>query len=516
LKMRIVLEGVGAAFLLLLPLVFGFIDPSHLELYHEPLPVTNLIGGFLLDVVCFSILAMAFLVAVEHLPKILQRTLFALVASVILWRVLDQASRMQKNLRVSLYWNHARSEICIAMLLLSGLLACFRPRITEPLVRIIRVVVASFAFSALWIVPQLVLIAMAGEPHAAAKPSLQSPDADNTPRRRIIWILFDELSYDQTLDHPAPGIKLPNFDRLRTESVSFSNLTPVGYDTDRIIPSLLLGRRINDIRSTIAGDLWFRDENQGRWVVYNPNETLFGVARQNGWNSGVDGWYNPYCRTFAALLNACSWEPTRTLPVELYGASEERSVLANAVALPYAFVAAKVNETTAKRTANIQQYRQIMVHAQALIDDPQIQFAFIHLPVPHPPGIYDRNTHTLRPAGTYLDNLVLSDDTLGQLLQDIAATPSSRKTTVIVSSDHSWRVPKWRYSEFWSDEDEAASGGRFDQRPFLLIHFPGQTSVNQVNVVLPELIEHDMIAGMLLGKINDPQDLTAFLPPSAR
>jgi hypothetical protein len=82
---------------------------------------------------------------------------------------------------------------------------------------------------------------------------------------------------------------------------------------------------------------------------------------------------------------------------------------------------------------------------------------------------------------------------------------------VIVSSDHSWRISLYRNVDFWSKEEERASGGRFDDRPVLLIHFPDQNSGNGVNTSLPELVEHDIIADMLLGKINNSEDLTAFL-----
>jgi membrane-anchored protein YejM (alkaline phosphatase superfamily) len=157
-----------------------------------------------------------------------------------------------------------------------------------------------------------------------------------------------------------------------------------------------------------------------------------------------------------------------------------------------------------------------MGRAHALIENGQIRFVFLHLPIPHPPGIYDRQRHMLRPGGTYLDNLVLADDSLGALLQEIDATPSAGQTTVIVSSDHSWRIPMWRHSTDWSGEEERASGGRFDERPVLLIHFPGQKSGNDMNAALPEMLEHDMIADMLRGRINNPADLSAFLPQHGR
>jgi hypothetical protein len=332
--------------------------------------------------------------------------------------------------------------------------------------------------------------------------------------RRIVWILFDELSYEQTFDHPASGINLPNFDRLRTMSVSFSNLNPVGYYTELIIPTLFFGRRIDQISSTVDGDLSYKDESQNRWLAYDPKSTIFALAHQKGWSSGVDGWYNPYCHVLASELDVCSWEPLNVpiLPTESYGASEDKSILANAVVLPRMLLAKLINGKPAPANAHMQEYRNVMARTHALIENDQVNFVFLHIPAPHPPGIYDRQHHLLRSSGTYLDNLVLADDTLGTLLQEIDGTPSASRTTVIVSSDHSWRVPMWRRFEDWSAEEERASGGRFDDRPVLLIHFPGQTSENDVSAPVPELLEHDIIAGMLLGKINNAENLTAFLP----
>jgi hypothetical protein len=74
----------------------------------------------------------------------------------------------------------------------------------------------------------------------------------------------------------------------------------------------------------------------------------------------------------------------------------------------------------------------------------------------------------------------------------------------------------WRLAGDWSTEDERVSGGRFDDRPVLLIHFPGQTSGDEVNSSFPELEEHEIIADMLLGRLNSPTDLTASLSKYGR
>jgi membrane-anchored protein YejM (alkaline phosphatase superfamily) len=243
---------------------------------------------------------------------------------------------------------------------------------------------------------------------------------------------------------------------------------------------------------------------------------LFAFAQRNGWSTGVDGWYNPYCHILASVLNACSWEPSLGLPTELFGAAEQNSVLANGAVLPNALLAKLTNSSAAPEDAHVVEYRNVMARTQALIQNDHIRFVFLHLPVPHPPGIYNRQHHVLRPGGTYLDNLVLADDTLGALLKEIDATPAASRSTVIVSSDHSWRIPLWRLVPGWTAEEERASGGRFDDRPVLLIHFPGQISGNDVNPALPELLEHDIIAEMLRGKINSSKDLAAFLTSQGR
>ena len=508
-KVRNVLEGVGAM-LLFVPYL-PYLAPNNLLLYHVGLPVTNLIEGLLLDMLGLSVLAIGFLVAIQYLPPPIQRILIALFAGLMLWRSVDLAISMQTDMRMSDFWGRLRWQSCMATLLLSGLLACSLPRIIQPAVRVLRLALAAMALCALWIIPQLLHLALVRRPVQGTAPNQLSTFTSGSSNRRIIWILFDELSYDQTFDHPAPDMKLPNFDRLREESASLSNLKPAGFFTELIIPSLFLGRRIDRIRSTIDGDLWYHDDSQDRWLAFDPNATLFGLAQQNGWSSGVDGWFNPYCRILATVLNVCSWEPQVVQPMGVHGTSEAKSPFANATVMPNAILMNLNHHISPYTDPDKQEYRNLMARAHPLIENGQIRFVFLHLNIPHPPGIYDRKLHMLRSGGTYLDNLVLADDTLGTLLQELEATPSADQTTVIVSSDHSWRIPLWQNAEGWSAEEERACGGRFDDRPVLLIHFPDQKFGNNVSTALPELLEHDIIAGMLRGKINNPEDLAAQL-----
>ncbi len=78
-------------------------------------------------------------------------------------------------------------------------------------------------------------------------------------------------------------------------------------------------------------------------------------------------------------------------------------------------------------------------------------------------------------------------------------TALAAKTTVIVCSDHSWRVPMWRSTPVWTKEDEAASQGRFDPRPVLMIHLPGQQAEQDVTAPFNELRLHEIIETLLRG-----------------
>ncbi len=511
-RMRPVLEGVGAA-LLLFPYYLPFFHPQNHDLFHHGLPVTHLIGGILLDLLAGAILVTALLVVLPHLRPTAQKIVEPLFAGLILWILVEFALQLLVRLqyKVVLYgriWEYGT----VAIPLLMGAFCWFLPGIGQPVVRVIRVALASLAFSTLWIVPQLVHLALLRPPAIGNAPERSAAVSGAGSGRRIVWILFDELSYDQTFEHRAADVQLPNFDRLRAQSVSFSRLKPAGFATDRIIPSLFLGRRFDRFRSTLGGQLSFWDEREHRWLVYDPEATLFGLAQRNGGQTGVDGWYNPYCQTLAPVLDFCYRDAGVVfVPMEEYGASEEKSALDNAAALPDQFLAALTHRQKMTAEEHIGAYRNIMGRAQGLIDASQFGFVFLHLPVPHPPGIYDRRHHRLRAGGDYLDNLALADETLGTLLDEIERSASAGQTTVIVSSDHSWRTSIWRPGENWTAEEERASGGKFDDRPVLLIHFPGQSSAEEVRTSLPELMEHDAIASMLEGKIGNREDLDSFL-----
>ena len=359
-----------------------------------------------------------------------------------------------------------------------------------------------------WMLPELVFMAVKAEPHDVAEYARPAEKPDS-PQRRIVWVLFDELSYDQLFDHRQPGLRLPNLDRFANESVSFSDVQPVGYYTELIIPSLLWGTQIGQERSDFSGHAAVKTAS--RWREYPNDHTLFADAKRAGLSTGAVGWYIPYCRTYARELDRCEELLGSPIPGNYEPA---RPVLWNIVA-PVSKPLARLTghriaqPTTAQEHAD--QYRTLMEASRRMISDDSIRFAFIHLPVPHPGGFYQRRTRRLGANGSYIDNLALTDMALEQLMQWTEQSAMASRTAVIVSSDHSWRVGMWKMSPMWTAEDEAASQGRVDLRPVLMVRFPGSESGPKIATAFPELETHELIKEMIAGRIGSNADVQRWL-----
>jgi hypothetical protein len=56
--------------------------------------------------------------------------------------------------------------------------------------------------------------------------------AKSAGRPRIIWIVFDELSYEQVYEDRFQGLQLPAFDQLASQATIFTHPIPVGIRTE--------------------------------------------------------------------------------------------------------------------------------------------------------------------------------------------------------------------------------------------------------------------------------------------
>ena len=364
-------------------------------------------------------------------------------------------------------------------------------------------VTAALALFALASIAQLLWVAAwKPAPNRIAAVWASSPQP---PRQHplLVWIVFDELSYDQLFQHRAPGLALPSFDTLRAQSTLFTDTESIGIHTVKILPSLLTGNKVDGIRYTFRNRLWVHHADESGRQLIDGAGSVFGDAVQSGWRTAAVGWYNPYCSLYAPDIQNCYWTDHDMQD----GPMSQSATLAENIASPLHQLAVElISPTRADRDLCAYDLRlrhltqiDLQQHALQLLRSDQADFVFLHLSLPHSPNTWSRagNTFTNQCGSSYLDNLALTDRVLGQILATLQSSPRWNQTALIVQGDHGWRTSMWRGLPAWTVEDEQASRGLFDPRPALLIHQPSQSQPRTVSTSWPIIRIHSVVEQFL-------------------
>jgi hypothetical protein len=299
---------------------------------------------------------------------------------------------------------------------------------------------------------------------------------------KIVWIVFDELSFDQLFEHRARNLALPNFDALRDQSTLFTNVQPVGSRTVKVLPSLLTGRGVDDTRFTFANKFQVHYTHVHGWHPLDGSGTVFADAQHAGWRTAAVGWYNPYCTLYAGAIDDCYFMNLDRIDGDM---AQRNSFWRNTYApLQQVVREIKAPARADKDSCNVDVRQRLQTqldlerHSMQVLQTDQADLIFFHFSVPHSPNVWSRLTdnYTTYCDSSYLDNLALADRMLGQMMTTLRNSPRWQDTTVIVQGDHSWRMYLWDWLPAWTDEDDAATRNGFDPRPALIVHQAGQTT----------------------------------------
>lgn len=258
----------------------------------------------------------------------------------------------------------------------------------------------------------------------------------------MVWILLDELAYDQVSGHRLPGLRLHAFDQLAGEATVFSQAVSPGIYTEEVIPQLLNGHAADSVTFTVRGELLFRSSETERWRRFQPADSVFGDALHNGYRTALAGWHNPYCRILNPVLDQCFWSSRMdSVTPEFDGDASfvdnllgpSRRLLDVIGDLPSE---QDVARTDAARygSLHIQDAFALFAATDRLLANPSLDFIFLHIPVPHPGGIYDRNRGQITNRGTssYAANLTLADRYLAHVRAMLEERHEWDGATVIV------------------------------------------------------------------------------------
>jgi hypothetical protein len=328
-NLKTCVQGFGAAITVLILRVWPHLSSYHPVIYHSFLPTHSVIWGVLLDLGVVTLLATLLFRYLEKNETGLRTVLWAFVAAELASVSVTALGVMRRAPIPYL----SPDKVYMVILLAALALRWLRPGDYRRAVRVLGALIVLAGCSVVWMIPELFYQGLRAQrvdvPVPVIHPALVSDRRPGAEGGRIVWLLFDELSYDQTFEHRFSGLAMPAFDKFRSESVVFSDLKPAGYYTDRVIPSFFLGTQVENIRSTLDGEPQVKLAGSQRWQAFDAHATLFSDAQRLGWTTGVVGWYNPYCRILAGTLNYCFW---RMGDGQSDGALPDQSVWRNAMA----------------------------------------------------------------------------------------------------------------------------------------------------------------------------------------
>ncbi len=325
---------------------------------------------------------------------------------------------------------------------------------------------------------------------------------------RVLILVFDEMDQRLTFVTRPTGVRLPELDRLRSESFYASAAHAPALFTLASMPAIITGRRIKAV-TVRRDDLLLTYEGAASAVPWSGEPNLFRRARRVGANTGLVGWYHPYCRVLGGDLTTC---------VSVEGIFPDPSrftdnFLDQYLSVDTTFARALHLSMSMDRVYASRAYHQMHDTAIQVACDARLQLVLLHWPTPHPPGIFDRQTHQFSTAGAvnYFDNLALADQTLGELRRALEGNGLSDRTAVIVTSDHHFRVGLWRHVYGLPKELEAATGGASQPLVPFLVHFGGRYRPATYGAPFSGVLLHDLALAMLQSKICGPEELSAWL-----
>ncbi len=322
---------------------------------------------------------------------------------------------------------------------------------------------------------------------------MAAPSGKSRTGERVVWIIFDELDQRIAFEVKRPALKLPAFERLSREGFHAVNGIPPFWHTYNSVSALLSGRPVRTVKiGPERMDLQF-DGEPGFQPFIAPSN-VFVRARTEGATMAAFGQIAfSYCTLLRDLLHRC-WN----LDGWWKGASDTvvgrlPKFVNEARRLVSRTVGGRSNEIDF-RLRRIDRMRLLEKDLVATVLDPEIDFVFAHVALPHDPFIYDYRMDRFDPyvdqVTGYLGNLELADRMLGKILNALDRDGIGTRTSLIVSSDHWWR-------------SSHKFDGIVEKRVPFLVRLKDARAGTIFRPPFPTLRTGDLLIALLRGEIDD-------------
>ena len=367
----------------------------------------------------------------------------------------------------------------------------------------------------------------------AAKPG-PCLDASDASAPRIIWLVFDELDQRYSLELRPPSVDMPALGRLGRETIQANRVRAAGADTLSALASLICGRIVDRAVPEGERDLLIGFKGSPALVRWSEQPNIFKQVRELGLGLGMVGWYHPYARVFPGLFCEVAWRPnTDSSPLAMrqeYAASSgwvpavRDQLLRDLLFLPLpGGIGERLNRHLATaemdllRRRNRDDFVWLRRRALQMAADPRLGFLFIHLPIPHPLGIYNRHHDeiTLDRSSNYFDNLELVDVTIRDLRAAMENAGQWDKTVVFVTSDHGLRPRVWNFRPTWTPEEKAVTSRGEDRWVPFFLKLSRQKEGIAFDGEFNAITMHQMTLAIARGEIGTVSNALAWLERSS-
>ncbi|MGB9177713.1 MAG: sulfatase-like hydrolase/transferase [Pyrinomonadaceae bacterium] len=362
-----------------------------------------------------------------------------------------------------------------------------------------------------------------GVAHAAVTPPINAPSKRQKAASRVLWIVFDEMDQRMSFAERPAGLSLPELDRLRNQSLYAANAYPPAPLTYMSMPALITGRLISKVTPVRSDELMINFDGEREAVGWSAQPNVFGEARKAGFTTGLVGWCHPYCSVIGASLTRCEVVKERSEDeITLKGSmfSQAQGLVATIplfqqISIPLIQRVGFLNKLALhqERQKYIFRYKSVLDGALKAATNRDLDLVLLHVPAPHPPGIYNaqRQDFSLEGDASYTDNLALVDRTVGELRRAMENASVWDETTVLVTADHWWRTEMWARGPFWNSEDERTSGGKSDHRIPFVLKLAGEKTPVTYDAPFNTILTHDLLLAFLRGEVRDAGSVTQWL-----
>ncbi|MBX7172318.1 MAG: LTA synthase family protein [Pyrinomonadaceae bacterium] len=348
------------------------------------------------------------------------------------------------------------------------------------------------------------------------------PKEKDDLKNRVIWIIFDELDY--VVPFEKKPVALPEFEKLKQTSFFTTNAIPPAYSTRDATISLITGKKIEKSEVIGRDDLKLKFSNEANSIKFSETQNIFRQIKSMNGETALVGWVNPYCLLLKQDLSVCQWHSFDTVN-DYFPMPLSRIMLRNfqnaANSIP---LFSRVSDSVEARiSANVEdkgylaRHQEMMKATESIITNPNIDLAFIHLPFPHPPNYYNvekgdfdkflSKNKSLK--HTYLDNLILTDKVLGEIRRTLEESNLWNNSTIIVSSDHQWRINSYLKNLF--EIERQLTNEKEDVRVPFFLKLKNQNESFIYEKPFNTAITKDLILAIVKGEISTAEEVKFWL-----